>query len=391
MIAFANKSSKPGWPVVETRPAAYITVAEAVRRALNSEHYAGSENPETVRWWCRDIARRAVDFDRPAVMYDGSLLILPAIHPAFSEPANPVSVSEAFGQLPESRRCRALAKRRVVNDLDAFLNQREARLRGGAFAYTNEGQRTVLKLSARSLRRWRSQHRDGGLEALAKDGRGGGSDRAKSPEAIELYWSMRNDPRRFAIAHIYRVVRHEADERGWEFFENGNTCEKWDRETRDKRSLILNREGLGTYTAKAEPYLESDLESFAPGETWEGDNCTINVWLRLRNGKIVRPVFTCWLDWRSRAIVGYRLVVTGNSESILCAMRQGATRYGLPKLAIVDNGKDFKCILGLAAFATIGRPDCRLASTGSPALPRAARWRRCGSTWTGHLRGCGSS
>lgn len=105
--------------------------------------------------------------------------------------------------------------------------------------------------------------------------------------------------------------------------------------------MTLHQRGDGRYTAECKAYIDPDPESFEPGEAWEADDCTLNVWARLPSGRGVRPVMSAWIDWRSRALVGYKLVATGTQESVLLAFREGSRRFGVPFTVFLDNGKNF--------------------------------------------------
>lgn len=349
--AHANSASR-NWPQVDERPTLYLPMAEAVRRARNSPHYDGSRNQNTLRWWCRNVASKCTTIERPAVMFDGDLYVHPQVHPAFSEPAAVVVVDDDFSRQPTHRKNRAIAKQQVLRDFDEYRSRHQSlgkikaltqfvKLASGQYRFDDRGTQKPLKFTVRTALKWIDQYASGGLSALVADGRGSGGARDLSGVAVEYYWYLRNDPRKFSIAHCHRMVRHEADANGWKWFESEAACRRWDVETRDPESLTFNREGERKWRAKFSPKMLPDPESFGPGEYWEGDHSTVNAWVRWHDGKIIRPVLTLWLDWRSRAVVGYRVVRDGSQDSILCAFRDGAQRFGLPSRLIIDNGKDY--------------------------------------------------
>ena len=352
VTAVAQPSESIAWPQVESRPALYLPMAEAVRRARNSQHYVGSRKAETLRWWVRNVASKCTTVDRPIVMYGRALYVHPQAHPAFCEIAAAVPVTDEFSRQPPHRRNRALAKQRAILDLDGYL-KRNAWMgktkatrqfvaeHKGNYCFDGRGQSRTLAIGVRSLYRWRELYDGGGLSALVMDRRGTGGARRLSREASEFYLYLRNDPRKYSVAHCHRMVRHESDQQGWDWFETEAACRRWDQETRDPEALTFNREGERKWRARFAPKMMPDPESFGPGEYWEGDHSTFNVWVRWHDGKIIRPILTLWLDWRSRAVVGYRVVRDGSQDSILCAFRDGALRYGLPKRLIIDTGKDY--------------------------------------------------
>jgi putative transposase len=52
---------------------------------------------------------------------------------------------------------------------------------------------------------------------------------------------------------------------------------------------------------------------------------------------------TAFNDGRSRRTVGCVVSVQPNSDTILAAFAQGASKYGLPEEVLIDNGKDYLC------------------------------------------------
>lgn len=366
-VASATPAQLGGWPVAETRPLGCVTVREATRRACNSEHYTGSKVFKAVWSWVHRLALTARGNDPGPCLFGGVLWVPASLHAALAEPAAPELAARTLKVLPAGRRARAAAKLRALDDFKVFHRfgegrglgkadalQRYVEQRGGRLAYHDGPRERTLKLSVRSLQRWELQRYAGGLDALAKDGRGrrrASDDAGPSAEAARFYLERRHDPRKFSIAACWRFTASAANARGWRWFESLAACRSWDARTRDTRALTLNRRGERAYTAEAGPYLASDPESFAPAECWESDHTTVNAWVALPSGAIVRPVLTAWLDWRSRALVGWSLAVTGNSETILVAFRNGARRFGLPSFAVMDNGRDFA-----AYIWTGGRP-----------------------------------
>ena len=354
--ALATESGRAtAWAVVEHRPMLHMSIGEAVRRAGNSERYTGSKNRQTIKTWVYNLAKAARGEQIHPVEFRRKLYVPPSLHPALSEPARPERVSaDSVKSLSEGRRNKAAAKVRAINDCERYGRHSEGRALGrvaalarfveaqaDVYRYRADGVEQVLKLSVRSLERWRRQYRDGGVDALSKDGRGGSDREGPAEEAAAFYWSLRMDKRRFSMATCWRLTSVEAERHGWTWFKEYATCAAWDRRTRDDRALVLNQRGSLEYTRRCGQYVEQDPESFEPGECWVGDDSSLDLWVKLPSGEVVRPVLSTWLDWRSRAIVGYRVVTTGNEHSLLLGFSDGAREFGLPWRIIADNGKGF--------------------------------------------------
>ena len=341
------------WPISAYLPPGHISMREAIRRARNSDHYHGSRERKAVWSWCYRLAKQSVGSVPSPVMCDGQVFVHPSIHEAFSEPAQPDRIPNEIRALPAGKRNRAMAKLGAIRAFEKYmkghgrvLGRSAARkkfieLYAEHFSYRDGSKTRRLAISARSLVRWESRRDSGGIDALAKDGRGGWSTEGPVLEAAALYWSIRSDPRRFSIAHCWRLVASEAKRNRWRWFQSLNTCKAWDRRTRDNRMLTLNQRGDLAYAQRSGPWIEPDLESYDAGECWVGDDATLDVWVRMPNGKMIRPAISAWLCWRSRVVTGFRIVRTGTENSILAAFSDGARSFGLPAHVIVDNGKNY--------------------------------------------------
>ncbi len=341
------------WKVVDVRPPGYMPLREAIRRAKNSARYTGVQNAGSLKIWCYRLALQERDCATPPVLFDGRLYLHPRTHPCFSEPADsPPPPKKACG-LSSRDRNRGAAKARAVREAERFVRDHGDALgrkaawakfvagHGNGYAFRDAGQDRPLKISVASLQRWAKMYREGGIDALSVDGRGLGNKVHPSEEAIERYWKLRLDPRRFSIAHCFRVVANEAREHEWGWFRSLRRCQAWDAVTRDAKELTLRHKGDQHYTADHKAYIQSEPDSFNPGEAWEADDHNIDCWCKLPSGRVVRPVLSAWLDWRSRVLVGWKVVAQGNQDSVLLAFREGAKQFGLPSVVFVDNGKNF--------------------------------------------------
>ena len=59
-------------------------------------------------------------------------------------------------------------------------------------------------------------------------------------------------------------------------------------------------------------------------------------------GRLVRPWLTVFLDMRSAAVLGWCVSTNPNSRTILMSYYMMAIRFGIPEMAHIDNGKDYK-------------------------------------------------
>ncbi|MEG1812893.1 MAG: transposase family protein [Clostridia bacterium] len=85
-------------------------------------------------------------------------------------------------------------------------------------------------------------------------------------------------------------------------------------------------------------------------EVWFGDHHKLDLFVLDRDGRAVRPWLTAWMDAQSSAIVGWMLTLEPNSDTIAesfaraAVATKGSIFVGLPRVAYIDNGKDYQSI-----------------------------------------------
>ncbi|RII34336.1 hypothetical protein D2A34_14425 [Clostridium chromiireducens] len=83
-------------------------------------------------------------------------------------------------------------------------------------------------------------------------------------------------------------------------------------------------------------------------EVWFGDHHVLDVFIKDKDGKIVKPWLTAWYDAASGCMVGWCLNTNPNSQTIAEAFSYGVCEkkdfpfYGLPAMVYTDNGKDYR-------------------------------------------------
>jgi hypothetical protein len=121
------------------------------------------------------------------------------------------------------------------------------------------------------------------------------------------------------------------------------------------------------FNARHAPHLVTDHTAHRPNEIWVADHRILDIFARndcfaTRDLRAIRVWQTVIQDLRSRAIVGVCFCFTPSSRTIASALRVAISRFGLPDVFYVDNGKDFRKIgkgalspEDLAALDTDGR------------------------------------
>jgi putative transposase len=250
-------------------------------------------------------------------------------------------------QLPETARREALAKFEVVKRWQAFKADFFSKHLGNEQAATAkfiavEEALNGRRVSRKSLFQWQRLHKNGGLAELA-DGRrlrlggDGGGDDPFMQKGMQLWLDLRKPP----ATETYRMVCFINEQRGTGW--NVPSFKKFQRFLAKipEAVRIRRRDGEDAYVAQAEPYIERDSSALRSNEQWTADHHRLDVMV-LHNGKHVRPWLTCFMDMRSRKIVGWLIYAHDpNGDVILAAFRDGCVSCGLPDWVYFDNGKDF--------------------------------------------------
>lgn len=103
------------------------------------------------------------------------------------------------------------------------------------------------------------------------------------------------------------------------------------------------------HDARHSPHLLTDFTKLRPNQIWVSDHrihdiFVMNDCLGQRDFAGIRLWETVIEDMRTRTIVASVWNLTPSSTTIASALRQGISRFGLPELFYVDNGKDYRKI-----------------------------------------------
>ncbi len=199
----------------------------------------------------------------------------------------------------------------------------------------------MAEMGASTLKRWLKAWREQGIEGLV-DTRGGEVGiKGFSPQPAEMFESLYLDQKKPSIKTCLQTVEYYSKSHGLKWIiPSLRSVQKYVQNVMPLPMQVLHRDGRAAYDAKYSPYIESDPDSFAPGECWVGDHHQFDFWVRHRN-RWIRPWVTAWMDYRSRKLVGYVISDSPNQTTILRAFGRGASVLGLPGKVKIDNGKDY--------------------------------------------------
>jgi transposase InsO family protein len=199
----------------------------------------------------------------------------------------------------------------------------------------------------------------------------------KAWEAFEAIWL---DPRQPSIAYAHRRVVALAAEKGWPWPSERRVAQLVREKIPPSRACLM-REGSHAWERKFAHTMQQAKDSWAPMERWDGDHARLDFFVRVARGgrdggKFVaaRPWLTCWLDWRTRTVVGYHLSLQPNASTIQLALLDGIRRMGsaIPHSVWIDNGKDYQA----ASLHGLSKRQRRAQRDQASRLGGAYEWTR---------------
>lgn len=115
----------------------------------------------------------------------------------------------------------------------------------------------------------------------------------------------------------------------------------------DKPVITMAREGKKAFEDQCMPTMQRDYAQLKPNDIWVSDHHLWDVFVRIPDGKggwkPSRPWGSYWMDMRTRKVMsGFIRTEPPNSDVVLLSFAIAAQRYGIPKKAYLDNGKDYK-------------------------------------------------
>jgi putative transposase len=198
----------------------------------------------------------------------------------------------------------------------------------------------------RTLQRWLSRYRSGGLAALARAQR---ADRGRSrfPEPLRLLvegLALRTPVP--SAAHVHRQATAVAEREGWPV-PSYSSVHSIVRGI-DPALRTLAMEGAKRYAEVFE--LVYRRQAGRPNEIWQADHTQLDLWVVTPAGKPARPWLTVIEDDHSRAIAGYAVNLGAPSAlQTALVLRQAIWRKaepgwhvcGIPSVFYTDHGSDF--------------------------------------------------
>ncbi len=203
------------------------------------------------------------------------------------------------------------------------------------------------EVSTPTLYRWERQYKEtNDYTQLAPAWGGNKGRRTVMEHESSILLNILLTPQKRPINTAIRLMKYILEERGIPSPSSTKTLERYVKDFMDnQRDLwVLMREGEKALNDKVSPYIKRDASMLEVGDVLVADGhrlnfLVINPW----TGKPCRATLIGYLDWASRYLCGYEIMVEENTQVIAAALRNAILTLGkFPVIAYQDNGKSFK-------------------------------------------------
>lgn len=203
-------------------------------------------------------------------------------------------------------------------------------------------------VSQGTLYRWEKTYIESGNDyrALAPEwGTSKGSRSVMAHESTTLL-NILLTPQKRPVQTAIRLMKYVLEEKGIPSPSSPKTLERHIKEFMDtQRDLwVLMREGEKALNDKVSPYIKRDSSMLEVGDVLITDGhrlnfLVINPW----TGKPCRATLIGYIDWASRYLCGYEIMIEETTQVIAGALRNAILTLGkFPRIAYQDNGKSFR-------------------------------------------------
>ena len=204
----------------------------------------------------------------------------------------------------------------------------------------------AANVPVRSLQRWVTRYRKGGLAGLVRRQRSDAGRRRLPPVLVGTIEGLALCTPRLTAAAIHRRLRTLVDAQGWPMPSYSAVHAIMRR--LDPGLVTLTHDGAAAYRNQFE--LVHRHRADRPNAVWQADHTELDLMILDLNGNQARPWLTVVIDDHSRAIAGYTVFLGAPSAlQTALALRQAIWRKagptwpicGIPDALYVDHGSDF--------------------------------------------------
>lgn len=284
-----------------------------------------------------------------------------------AEPEEPASAAEIESRLSDEEYARVMdeawRKVAICEEVIALRMEPDAKQK------INELMKEY-DIAERTLRRWIAKYQKEGVEGLIHGKyRKAVAARRIHKELIKFIKAEYLKPHKPTAQHVFEKTRIKAAEIGVPAPSRA-TVYRIINEDILPGERVLGREGREAFRKKVEPKIRRDMSDLAKNEIWTGDGHTLPCFVNF-NGRAIKPVFSVWMDMRTRVVTGYTISMYDTSQSIGLALRHAILPkpdnpvQGVPAQVYTDNGKDYRSRHLALVYANL-RIDERFCTRRSP-------------------------
>lgn len=260
------------------------------------------------------------------------------------------SLAEVWVSASDAQRELALTKARILIEFRSLIANPKVVLKTAIPSFRSSAKQKHGLCPGRStLYRWNEQCPPSSspmaVAAALIDARTHTAEGVASEEAIEMFRGLYLTPANMSVAQCFRMVEAASVKQGWSW-PSLRTVQANLTKWVDPQMAVMSRKGKDAWRRMFQTPIHQNPEAFQAGECWEADHTRLDFFVRVqRGGKWThdRPWLTCWMDRRSRRIVGWHIGFNPDSNAIRAAILNALhdEAVSIPAYAVMDNGKDF--------------------------------------------------
>lgn len=111
-------------------------------------------------------------------------------------------------------------------------------------------------------------------------------------------------------------------------------------------AVFMARHGYAAFNQRYGYSINRDLSNILAGEVWVSDHAQSDIVVQTPDGKHCNLWITVWADFKTRKWLGWYVHIDAPcTEHIFTAFYAAASKYGIPKHVVVDNGKDYRSVV----------------------------------------------
>lgn len=162
---------------------------------------------------------------------------------------------------------------------------------------------------------------------------------AIAPDAWDRFKALWLTPERRTVAHCYDLTADLAAANDWAW-PSRKTVERRIASEIPRTTQVLARDGADALKAMF-PAQIRDRTTLHALQCVNGDAHRMDVFVKMPDGRIIRPMIVAFQDVYSGRLLSYRIDESENSWAILGAFGDLVTEFGVPDEIVLDNGRGF--------------------------------------------------